>query len=221
MGYLSPPPSKTGWGTPQFKNGWVTPTPSAKRAFATRRAVCLLHSRTRTFLFHWMFCFHTVKTSDANIANSGCLWKSEMQNSACEFSITRVWSKSDLVHCELLCWDSDDPIAIAICLNRSSKLGTVSVKKKEDKNKGPSATIYSIQSTSANKNIKYSRKNGNLKWWRYFKRLPDENIQHHRCLGRKCLSRRCKHFQNGFHAVFPGFSRKYFLPHEYSERTLS
>ena len=55
------PQSKIGWGTPPSKIGWgtpppgqrldgVPPPPSAKRALATRRAVCLLRSRRRTFL---------------------------------------------------------------------------------------------------------------------------------------------------------------------------
>ena len=43
MGGYPPPPSKTGWSNP--------PPRSEKRAFATRRAVCLLRSSRRTFLF--------------------------------------------------------------------------------------------------------------------------------------------------------------------------
>ena len=53
------PPSKVGWGTPPSKIGWGTPhpwldgvsPPLAKRALAMRRAVCLLRSHRRTFLF--------------------------------------------------------------------------------------------------------------------------------------------------------------------------
>ena len=49
-----PPPSRTGWGTPlQDWMGYPPPLSgdwAAKWALATWRAVCLLHSRSRTFL---------------------------------------------------------------------------------------------------------------------------------------------------------------------------
>ena len=45
--------SRTGWGTPLMQDwmGYHPPSPSANRALATRRAVCLLRSRRRTFFF--------------------------------------------------------------------------------------------------------------------------------------------------------------------------
>ena len=54
-----PPLSKTGWGTPCPRLDGYPPVlrldgvspPSAKQALAMRRAVCLLRSRRRTFLF--------------------------------------------------------------------------------------------------------------------------------------------------------------------------
>ena len=45
LGY--PPPPNQDWGIPRDR--------TAERVFATRRVVCLLHSRRRTFLFIFLF----------------------------------------------------------------------------------------------------------------------------------------------------------------------
>ena len=42
-------------GYPHPRSGWRVPEGSAKRALATQRAVCLLRSRRRTFLFFYIF----------------------------------------------------------------------------------------------------------------------------------------------------------------------
>ena len=62
---VNPPPSRLDGGTP-IRTGWGTPPPgggdrAAERALATRRAVCLLRSCRKTFLF--LKCNHIFNAS--------------------------------------------------------------------------------------------------------------------------------------------------------------